>query len=131
MILCLAFIVTLGEYLPAACGSMQVWGACFSMREREALEHPWGPSNLLLLQLCELLTRSSRPAEGLLHVPAALGSAASGTLLDRGPSSCAAFLCGQVVQKLPRSKGTPRLAARLRGEAVCTSSLAGMMGACA
>lgn len=54
---------------------------------------PVGPSTRLLLQLRELPTCRSQPTQGPLQTHPALGSAASRTLSDRGPSSCAAFLC--------------------------------------
>lgn len=111
MTLCLIFVAAIGEYSPAARGSTGVPG-CALQRKGEALERPWGPSSLPLLQLRELPTCRSQPAQGPLQTHTALGSAASRTLLDRGPSSCAAFLCGQAVQKLPRPKGITCLACK-------------------
>lgn len=62
-----------------------------------------GASSLPLLQLRDLPTCRFQPAQRQLHMHTALEGAASRTLLNRGPSFCTAFLCGQAVHKLPQN----------------------------
>lgn len=66
-----------------------------------------GPSNLLLLQFRELPTHSSQPAQGLLQTHTALGSTASRTLLDQGPSSMCSFPLWTGCAEAATAQGNP------------------------